>query len=334
MILASDIGGTKTNLALFEEASDSTRHGVGAMAASQSFPNRRYPSLEAILSEFRQKFSQKIQYAGIGIAAPINQGVAQMTNLSWKIDSQALSRLLGIGRVALVNDLEATAYGIDLLAPQQFCTLNVGQAVDDNRALIAAGTGLGMAGLYKDARGYVPISSEGGHADFGPQSELEINLLRYLQKKFNGHVSYERIVSGPGLVNIYSFLRDEKIGYEDAWLEQEMAQADKTNWAALISRAGMSGKSRMAQQAVDMFTQIYGATAGNLALMMKSLGGFYVGGGIAPKMLDKLKDGAFMHAFTDKGRYKGLMTNIPVHVILDDKTALYGAARAAVTAGK
>jgi len=189
-----------------------------------------------------------------------------------------------------------------------------------------------MAGLYYDARGCHPIASEGGHADFAPQNELEINLLRYLQKKFDGHVSFERVVSGPGLVNIYHFLRDQKIGSEDPWLAQEIAQGDKASWAASISHAGMSGKSRMAAQALDMFTSTYGAAAGNLALMMKSLGGFYVGGGIAPKILDKLKDGLFMNAFISKGRpqYRELMANIPVRVILDDKTALYGAARAAV----
>lgn len=331
MILAGDIGGTKTNVAMFEIEPSGANHGVGKILTTKSFPSGQYPSLDSILTEFLAANKHPIDYAGFGIAGPIKAGVVRTPNLPWVVDAQVLAKLLGCKRVELINDLEATAYGIDLLKSEQFYTLNVGEEVEGgNRALIAAGTGLGMAGLFRDQKGYHPIASEGGHAEFAPQNELDIKLFMYLQKKFSGHVSYERVLSGPGLFNIYCFLRDEKIGDEDAWLAQEISAGDKTSWAASVAKAGGAGKSKMAVQAVDLFTRFYGAAAGNLALMMKSLGGLYIGGGIAPKMLEKLKDGSFMKAFTDKGRLAALVGHMPVRVILDDKTALYGAARSAI----
>jgi len=272
-----------------------------------------------------------ITYAGFGIAGPIKSGVVKTPNLPWTVEAQVLCKLLGCQSVELINDLEATAYGIDLLKPEQISTLNEGEEViGGNRALIAAGTGLGMAGLFHDGKGYHPIASEGGHSDFAPQSELEVALLHYLQKKFGGHVSYERVLSGPGLFNIYCFLREERVGDEEPWLAEELAKGDKTAWSVSVSKAGLTGKSKLAAHAVDLFTHFYGASAGNLALMMKSLGGLYVGGGIAPKMIDKIKTGGFMRSFKDKGRLGTLVGNIPVRVILDDKTALYGAARSAI----
>jgi glucokinase len=196
-----------------------------------------------------------------------------------------------------------------------------------NQSVIAAGTGLGEAGLYWDGKQYHIFASEGGHADFGPRNDLEVELFCYLTKKF-GHVSYERILSGPGLINVYDFLRDTKRGTEQKWLLDEMAQEDP---AAAISRAGIAGKDPLSEQAVDIFVSVYGAEAGNLALKTKSTGGLYVAGGIAPKMLPKLTEPPFMNAFFEKGRMRGLMESIAVHVITNDKLALLGAARCAVT---
>ena len=294
MILAGDIGGTKTRIALFREAADQ----LSAPINQQSFPSQQYESLNAILKLYLSANSAEVKRACFGIA-----------------------------RVDLINDLVATAHGIEGLRDQQLYTLNEGdQTSTGNRALIAAGTGLGMAALSWDGQRYRPIASEGGHADFAPNSELEIDLLRYLNQKFSGHVSYERALSGPGLFNIYSFLRDTKFAAEPSWLAQEIATGDHT---AAVSRAALANKSELAVKALDLFVEVYGAMAGNLALVMKSLGGVYIGGGIAPKIIAKLKDGTFMRAFKDKGRMSSLVATIPVHVILDDKTALYGAARCA-----
>jgi glucokinase len=214
------------------------------------------------------------------------------------------------------------------LGAAQLHTLNEGREERGaHRALIAAGTGLGMAGLFYDGQHYRPIASEGGHIDYAPRTAIEHELLNYLHAKIMGRVSYERVLSGPGLFNIYSFLREHKYGEEPAWLAAEIEAGDSS---AVVAQAGLAGKSELAVKALDLFADIYGAMAGNLALLLKATGGLYIGGGIAPKLIEKLKDGTFMRAFTDKGRMSALVSNIPVRVILDDKTALYGAARCAV----
>ena len=323
MILAGDIGGTKTSIALFREAADQLATPIN----SQSFPSQQYESLNAILQLYLSTNSPEVKRACFGIAGPIVGGRVEPANLAWHVDGAALARTIGIERVDLINDLVATAYGIEGLRDQQLYTLNEGdQSSTGNRALIAAGTGLGMAALSWDGQRYGPIASEGGHADFAPNSEIEIDLLRYLNQKYGGHVSYERALSGPGLFNIYSFLRDTKFAEEPTWLAEEIASGDHT---AAVSRAALGNKSELAVKALELFVEVYGAMAGNLALVMKSLGGVYIGGGIAPKIIAKLKDGTFMRAFKDKGRMSSLVASIPVHVILDDKTALYGAARCA-----
>jgi glucokinase len=232
--------------------------------------------------------------------------------------------------VRLINDLEATAYGIGELSPEQLYTLNEGDGErDGHRGLIAAGTGLGTASIFYDGARYRPMPSEGGHIDFAPRDERECEMLKYLQGKIGGRVSYERVLSGMGLVNIYSFLRDRGHFEEPAWLAEEIRLGDPS---AAISRAALAGRSELAGTTLQMFVEIYGAMAGNLALLLKSVGGLYVGGGIAPKIMEKLKDGSFMRHYVDKGRMSGLVKSIPVRVILDDKTALYGAARYALTA--
>lgn len=327
MILAGDIGGTKTNVALFE----TNGRKLGSIVRLQTFPSARYDSLEAILSEFIGETEKNFSGACFGIAAPVIEGNAKTPNLTWTVSSASLARLLKVDCCGLINDLEATAHGIPALTDAQLLTLNTGdQKPDGHRALIAAGTGLGMAGLFYHEDHYHPIPSEGGHIDYAPRTAEEIELLRYLMKRFGGHVSYERVLSGPGLFNIYRFLRDTGYATEPAWLAEQLQSGDKT---AAVSLAALANKSELAVKALDMFASAYGAMSGNLALLMMATGGLYVGGGIAPKLRDKLTCGTFMKAFTDKGRFSSVLASIPVHIILEDKTALFGAARAALDIG-
>jgi glucokinase len=331
MILAGDVGGTKTNVALLE----TDGRDVGAILAEKTFPSAGYDSLEKIIEEFlASERKPRLSHACFGVAGPVVEGRVDATNLKWDVSADAIKRLLGIPHVQLINDLQATAYGIEALAPAQLHTLNKGNAQQGgNRALIAAGTGLGMAGLVWHEGHYYPVPSEGGHTDFAPRNHLEMQLLDYLLKneEFAGHVSYERVLSGPGLFNIYGFLRDTGFAEEPAWLREEINGAGDNS--AAVSRAALAGESGLAAKALDMFVRIYGAMTGNLALLLMATGGCYVGGGIAPKIIEKLKDGAFLEAYMAKGRFQTLLAAMPVHVILDDKTALYGAARKALEAG-
>jgi glucokinase len=322
MLLAGDIGGTKTNVALFQE--DDAQ--LGTPINPKSFPSKQYDSLDAILKEYVAANPAELRHACFGIAGPVVGSRVHTPNLAWDVNGESLAQTIGVARVDLINDLEATAYGIEGLKDAQIHTLNEGESRAGHRALIAAGTGLGMAGLFWDGQHYRPIASEGGHADFAPRDDEQIELLRYLTEKFNGHVSYERALSGPGLFNIYSFLRDTNFAPEEDWLAAEIVSGDKT---AAVSKAALADKSPLAAKALDLFADIYGAAAGNLALTFKSAGGLYIGGGIAPKIIEKLKGGTFMRAFQDKGRMSTLVGSIPVRVITDDKTALYGAARCA-----
>src|ERR1700750_3459298 len=325
MIIAGDIGGTKTNVALFEARG----RELGRIFEQQSFPSGGYGSLEAILADFVAAHKpDRVTGACFGIAGPVVHGRVEATNLAWKVSGESLARELNLHSVQLINDLEATAFGLDELSPEQLYTLNEGETDrEGHRALIAAGTGLGMAGIFNAGGRFHPMPSEGGHMDFAPRNEHEFELLKYLRRKVGGRVSYERVMSGLGSFNIYSFLRDRGYGEEPAWLAEEIATGDAT---AAISRAGLEGKCELAVTALHMFVEAYAAMAGNLALLLKSTGGLYVGGGIAPKILDKLKDGTFMRNYGDKGRMSGLVMSIPVRVILDDKTALYGAGRRAL----
>ena len=329
MIIAGDIGGTKTNVALFEVGVGGK---VGSPLAQQSFPSAGYDSLEAILTEFVGQHPRAgITHACFGVAGPVVRGHVDATNLTWEVYDFKLAEAVGLPSVQLINDLEATAFGIGELGPEQLYTLNEGGGERvGHRALIAAGTGLGMGAVYFDGQGFHPMPSEGGHMDFAPRNEREFEMLTYLREKIGGRVSYERVLSGMGIHNIYSFLRDRGHGEEPAWLAEEIRAGDAT---AAISRAALAGKSELAAQALEIFVEVYGAMAGNLALLLKSVGGLYVGGGIAPKIMPKLTDGTFMRTYGDKGRMSGLVNSIPVRVILDDKTALYGAARCALMGG-
>ncbi|MGN6719630.1 MAG: glucokinase [Candidatus Binatia bacterium] len=327
LVLAGDIGGTKTSLALFSINGDKLR-----IEAEQNFLSKKYSGLSPILDEFRVRNNESIDAACFGVAGPVVDGHVKTTNLPWIIDSQALRAALKTETVYLLNDLEATAYGVFTLENEEFHALNEGTMhYSGNKALIAAGTGLGQAILYDNGRHFHALPSEGGHADFAPRNELEIELLRYLLRRFT-HVSYERVLSGPGLVNIYRFLKEGRGMAEPPLLAERFAAGDDP--AAVIATAALAKESEICCAALDLFVSIYGAEAGNMALRFKSVRGLYVGGGIAPKILDKLKDGTFMRSFIDKGRYTEFLAAMSVQVVLNPQAGLRGAAYyAAVVSG-
>ena len=317
MILAGDVGGTKVNLALYDFTNGKLTH-----TRDKQYWAKEYSGLEEIVKEF--VVSEKITAACFGVPGPVREGRLRLTNLPWTLDSRELASRLKIDYVFLINDLQANGYGIAELTSEQIYTLSEGDARQmANRALISAGTGLGEAFMIWDGRDYVPYPSEGGHSDFAPRNEDEIDLLRFLKQKYAGRISFERVVSGQGMPNIYEFLREVRGLDEPAWLAERMAKEDPN---VVITELALAAKSEICEKALDMFVSAYGAEAGNLALKILSLGGLYVGGGIAPRILEKLKDGTFMKAFTDKGRLSQLLVNTPVRVILESKTALMGAA--------
>jgi glucokinase len=322
MILAGDIGGTNTRLAFFEGTSDSLRP-----IEIEIFPSAHFSGPVEIVRTFLEIHKHPVEAASFGLPGAVVNGRVDVTNLPWVVDSRHMAAELGLEQVQLINDLYANAHGIALLAESDFVVLNPGVPnTAGNRALISAGTGLGEAGLFADAQGgYHPFPSEGGHTDFAPRNDLEMEMLRYLLGRFE-HVSYERVLSGPGLHNIYQFLRDTGRGEESPWLAEQIAQGDPS---AAISKSALEGTSEICVQALDIFVSLYGAEAGNLALKMLATGGAYVGGGIAPKIIRKLSGADFMKAFTAKGRSGALLKEIPVRVITNDKTALLGAGRVA-----
>jgi len=325
MILAGDIGGTHARLAFFQ-----SQNGHLTPVAEGVFPSRDHSGLDEIVGQFVAKQSLRPDVACFGVAGPVRNGKVETSNLPWTVEASRLAGELHLPSALLINDLEANAWGIASLGDQDQIALNRVKGMPvGNQAVISAGTGLGEAGLFWNGNGYEIFASEGGHCDFAPRTELEIELLRYLVARF-GHVSFERIVSGPGLVNVYNFLRDTHRGEEPQWLTDELAQGDQ---AATISRAAVAGKSVLAEHALDLWISIYGAEAGNLALKLMATGGVFLGGGIAPKIVSKLSGLLFMQAFVSKGRLQPLLESIPVKVITNDKIALFGAARYAVAKG-
>jgi glucokinase len=319
MILAGDIGGTKTVLALFEETADGLRQLRDA-----TFASREYASLEDILAEFLRAESTLSLRAGcFGIAGVVMEGKCVTTNLPWTLDEATLAHAIGAPRVKLLNDVEAAAYGMLHLQPDELHVLNAGTKRRGNVALVAAGTGLGEAILYWDGERCHPIASEGGHADFAPRTDQEIVLLQYLRRKFGGHVSYERVLSGPGLYNIYTGLRDCGDIPEPAWLTEEIRHGDPS---AVVSQAALAGTDPVCVHALQTFASIYGAEAGNLALKCMAIGGVFIGGGIAPKILPLLEGGSFMRGFTDKGRFAPLLQDMTICVALNPRAPLIGAA--------
>lgn len=318
MILAGDIGGTKTNLAFFSREDDRL-----FLRRSGSYPNSEHGSLIEILQKFCGQGDERIASASFGIAGPVLDGRCEATNLAWIVESKEVSAHLGLESVGLINDLSATAFGTLHLLPNETKVLNEGKPESEGTiAVIAAGTGLGEGALVWDGQRYRSLPSEGGHTDFGPRDEVEVDLLRFIQEKFE-HVSYERIVSGPGVLILYEFFRSRSDYPEPDWLREELKTGDPS---AAIASAALARRDQAAELTLNLFVSLYGAEAGNLALKLLPKGGLYVGGGIAPKLLPLIEAGGFMQSFLAKGRFAYLMKEIPVRVILNDKTALTGAA--------
>ena len=319
MILVADIGGTHSRLGLVEELKPDP-----VLVQSATFPSREFFRFEDILEQFFASRSQRVSGACLAVAGPVRGGQVRITNLSWNIDADSIRSRLRCDWVRLMNDLEAGAWTIPSLPASSLAVLNPGEPVPGNQAVISAGTGLGEAFLFWDGAVHHPSPSEGSHADFGARSDLEADLARFLRPQF-GHVSYERVVSGLGLKHIYEFLRGRTRKAEPAWLSEELTSRDP---AVVISEAALSGKSTIADLALDLFVSIYGAEAGNLALKTMAVGGVFLCGSLALAILPRLEQGGFMAAFTDKGRFAEMMSKIPVKVILDPLVGLKGAARA------
>jgi glucokinase len=322
VILAGDVGGTKTVVALYESGN------AGLRAVRESvYPAREHASLEEIVGIFLDEGpAASIEAACFGVAGPVINGRVSTTNLPWEIDEASLARATGARRSKLLNDLEAMAYGMLGLDDEEFALLSPGAEPPPtgNAVVIAAGTGLGQALLVWDGERHLPVATEGGHTGFAPRSEQEVELLRFLNAEFGSHVSYERILSGPGLHNLYRFLRASGGGPEPAWLAERIGAEDPS---AVIGEVGVAGRDPVCAASVELFASIYGAQAGNLALTALAVGGVFVGGGIAPKLLPVLQGGAFVRAFTDKGRFSALLEAIPVRVALTPRTPVLGAAR-------
>lgn len=317
-VLAGDIGGTHTRLARLRVAGRKVE-----ILAQETYPSQDYAGLDEIVAAFARIHPLNVDHACFGVAGPVVNNVAETTNLPWRVDARALAVSFQLKTTTLLNDLEANAWGIPALDDADFHTLHSGAPqADGHRAVIAAGTGLGEAGLFWDGHQHHPFASEGGHASFSPVNELEAALLIHLIARF-GHVSWERVLSGPGLVNLYVFLLAHRCSSTPSWLDDQMRTGDP---AAAITQAAMLERDATCIEALALFVRLFGAEAGNLALKLMATGGVYLGGGIAPRVLPALTSGAFMAAFFGKGRMRGLLEAIPVRVILNEQTALLGAA--------
>ena len=323
-ILAGDIGGTKTVLALFP-----LHKGTNGDALREiRYESRKYKSLEAIIAEFLRETQAAPVAASFGVAGPVHNQQAQITNLPWIISAETIKNTFTIPEVSLLNDLQAIAVAIPHLPANGLGTINQGHPVPHgNIVVIAPGTGLGVSFLVWTGTDYKACASEGGHASFSPRNTQEIELLKYLQGHYD-HVSFERVCSGAFLTNIYDFLKIHEGYPEPSWLRQELEQSDDRT-PPLIN-AALAGKAAICEITLDIFVHILGTMIGNLAVTFLPTGGTYLGGGIPPRILDRLRQPDFINAITDKGRFSTLLAGMPVHVILDSKTGLYGAAQSAL----
>lgn len=314
-ILTGDIGGTHTRLSICELTDKQLR-----ISNHQTFSSSAYPSLQAIIEDYTP--TATVEAAAFGVAGPVKQGVSRITNLPWEISTQQLITQLGIPRVFLLNDLEAMARGIASLENAELVCLQEGAGSDTgNQAVIAAGTGLGQAGLFYDGQQHIAFATEGGHADFSPVTRLEQELFEHLRQQY-GHVSWERLVSGQGLINLFDFILNQNHRQAPDW-----RQNPDTDPAAIISQQALEGSDPHCIEALSWFVELYGREAGNLALKMNAAGGLFLGGGIAPKILPALQDSTFMRAFLDKGRMRPLLETIRVQVICSGDVSLKGLAR-------
>lgn len=321
MLIAGDIGGTKTNIALFERGDTQFLNPLHFA----TFPSQQYNSLESIVKAYSAKLDKNIKISGgcFAIAGPVVNGVCKATNLPWIVDAKQLASTLHVEKVYLINDLLANAYAIDIMPKSALFELQKQKKpAEGNRAIVSPGTGLGQAALYWDGTHYHPFACEGGHADFAPTNTLQIELFHYLNAQFK-HVSYERILSGPGFLNLFEFFIHVKEREVPEWLEKEL---EGENHAVVVTKNALNGKSPLCQETLDLFVEILGQECGNAALKFMALGGLYIGGGIAPKICQVFKQPFFLEGFLNKGRFDSLLENIPIYVILDDKASLKGAA--------
>jgi glucokinase len=318
-VLAGDVGGTSTRLAVCE-----VNEGKVLREVEDVQPSDPEKSFKDIVQAFLAEQSVDVRAVCFGLPGPVRGRRARLTNLPWAIDADELERELGLPTVSLINDLEANAHGLSTLSSADIKVLREGVGLHlGNAGLVSAGTGLGEAGMHWVDGAMHPFATEGGHASFGPRNQLQFDLLLFLQKEVGDHVSWERVVSGPGLCNIYAFLKWRDPEAEPAWLAEEMEAGDK---AALIAKHALAEKSELCRDALDLFLELYGAEAGNFALKILALGGIYLGGGIVPKVSKALPSSKFVEAFDAKGRMRELISQIPIRVVLNDKAALQGAA--------
>ncbi len=318
MLLAGDLGGTKTNLAVYDGEE---------LVAEATLPSGNYDSLEALVQDFLQQTGHQIEQASFGVAGPVQDGKARITNLPWQIDAEHFREALGLKSAYLLNDLESIANAIPYLPPEDLHTLNVGKVKSEGTiAVVAPGTGLGEAYLTWDGTRYRAHASEGGHVDFAPTTDRQRGLLKYLQAR-HAHVSYERVGSGMGLPNIYYYLRDSGYAEEPAWLAEELANASDPTPVIVNVAQDASRPVELCRATLNMFVAIIGSQTGNLALTLKAEGGIYLGGGIPLRILPYLEGETFMQAFLNKGRLSEILIDMPIHVILNTKAALLGAAR-------
>jgi glucokinase len=320
MILAGEIGATRTRLAAFN-----TEGNRLECVVEKTYMSQEHSGLSEILPQFIKTEGIPVHSACFGVAGPVRDGRSKISNLPWIIDSREVAKQLKLNSVGLLNDMEAYAYGIDALDSKDFVILNEGsEDAEGNRALISAKTGLGVAGLYWDGFRHHPFACEGGHTDFAPTNDLQMELLTYLRRKYD-RVSYERILSGPGIHNIYEFLRDTHKAEEPAWLREQLEAAHDPS--PLISQFALERKAPICEQTLSIFVTVFGAEAGNCALLCMSTGGIFIGGTIAAKIVPKMQDPLFIEAFLDKGRLEGLLNDVPVKIVLNDGCGLSGAAR-------
>lgn len=320
-VLAGDIGGTKTAVAIAEISPRRV-----SIANLRVYPSAGYRSLEEILDAYLETVERRPAAAGFGVAGAVIQGRAQITKLPWVVDERAVARATGIGKVRVLNDFVAAALGVPYLSPRRLKVLQAGTPERGGPiGLIGAGTGLGEAGLIEEKGRRIAIASEGGHTDFGPRNSVEDALVGFVRKKF-GRVTNDRLLSGEGLTLIYDFLRAEKASKESASVARAFEGEDR---AAVISRYGLAGRDRLTREALRLFASIYGSEAGNLALQYRATGGVFLGGGIAPKILRALERPDFLESFRNKPPYQDLLARIPVKVVLDPRLPVFGAAAAA-----
>lgn len=322
-LLAGDIGGTKTKLALYEWSGDSLLR-----LRDKSYLSQDFDGFEAIVSDFIAGSTSVPLTACFGVAGPVSDGRCQTTNLPWTVEEASLSKHAGIPTVSLINDLQAMALGLARLPPHEMVELNPGaRSCVGNIAVIAAGTGCGEAFLYWDGETHHAIATEGGHADFAPNTREQDGLLRWLRTKFGGHVSYERVISGPGLYNIYQFLREERVAPESPKFQDALMAGESPG--KIISQLALQDKDPLSREALRLFMRVYGAEAGNMALKSLAYGGVLIGGGIAAKNIEAMTDGDFMASFRYKGRFSDWLGSLSVKVSLNEDAGLLGAAQSA-----